>query len=130
MPRRSQSQRRSQKLEPYRCGGQYSRCLIGPLRCFVSALEHSCVGSKWRSTNNGGQSSKLFGKRFYQSQPEHELFMCSQPKPWDRCVPYYVHGDEGRGLRNRPLMVEAFQVAIGAKRCQLYKRSGELGIMI
>ena len=90
----------------------------GALLCGFEVEEHK----QW------GAIFQTFWERFYQSQPEHELFMCSQPKPWDRCVPYYVHGDEGRGLRNRPLMVEAFQVAIGAKGVNFTNEAGSLGL--
>ena len=68
-----------------------------------------CEDSRWQRTLS------RFWTRFRDTDPCHELF-ASKPQPaWPFCVPYYIHGDEGRGLRNRALMIEAFQVAISHK---------------
>ena len=41
---------------------------------------------------------------------DHPIF--SSGFPLDTAIPYFFHGDEGRGLRNRPIMIEAFQPVI------------------
>ena len=67
---------------------------------------HRCEDSGWQCV------LERYWRRFQQCDPLHELF-ASKPQPlWRFCVPYYLHGDEGRGLRNKALMIEAFQVAI------------------
>lgn len=42
--------------------------------------------------------------------PNHPVF--NSGIALTNAIPYYIHGDEGRGLRSRPFLVESFQVVI------------------
>ena len=42
------------------------------------------------------------------------------------CVPYFLHGDEGRGYCRRPFMVESFQPCISHKGMDYINESGQL----
>lgn len=43
-------------------------------------------------------------------EPSHPVFNSSIALT--NAIPYYIHGDEGRGLRSRPFLVESFQPVI------------------
>lgn len=47
--------------------------------------------------------------------------------PTDCCVPYFLHGDEGRTLRNRSFMIHSFQPLISRKGPMKCNESGYLG---
>ena len=72
-----------------------------------------------------------FWRNFRLCEPGHEIF-CNEhgSRPLRCCVPYYIHGDEGRFLRNKPLMIEAFQPAISHKGMAWTNESGLLGTCI
>lgn len=44
--------------------------------------------------------------------PTHPFF--SSNLPWGSSIPIYFHGDEGQGLRGKPLMIQSWQPVIGA----------------
>lgn len=47
--------------------------------------------------------------------------------PIDCCVPYFLHGDEGRTLRSRSFMIHSFQPLISRKGPRKCNESGYLG---
>ena len=71
------------------------------------------------------QILKSFWDHYQATNPGHEVFM--QDKPRGLCVPYYLHGDEGRYLRNKPIMIEAFQMAISHRGPAFTNESGFRG---
>jgi len=44
------------------------------------------------------------------------------------CIPYFMHGDEGRGYCRRPFMVESFQPVISQKGLEYTNESGKLDL--
>ena len=44
------------------------------------------------------------------------------------CIPYFMHGDEGRGYCRRPFMVESFQPVISRKGLEYTNESGKLDL--
>ena len=66
---------------------------------------------------------RQFWKDYRRSNPDHEIFSEGGP-PLECSIPYYLHGDEGRFLRSKPLMIEAFQVAISHKGMSYTNESG------
>ena len=46
------------------------------------------------------------------------------------CIPYFLHGDEGRGYCRRPFMVESFQPVISHKGSDYTNESGYLGALV
>ena len=77
----------------------------------------NCDG--WRAT------LAEFWRNFRGGNAQHEIF--NESRPLDHFVPYYLHGDEGRFYRNKPLMVEAFQPAISHRGVMYTNESGRLG---
>ena len=70
-----------------------------------------------------------FWQQFYETNPDHEIYrQASSSRPLSCCVPYYIHGDEGRFLRNKPLMIESFQPAISHKGLNYTNESGHLAM--
>lgn len=59
----------------------------------------------WRTT------LKKFWSSYRQINSSHPVF--SQEYDLGLCVPYFVHGDEGRGQLRRPYMVISWQCVIG-----------------
>ena len=58
---------------------------------------------------------------------DHELFQSNlSERPMNCCIPYFLHGDEGRFLRNKPLMIEAWQPAISHRGPSFTNESGLL----
>lgn len=54
---------------------------------------------------------RWFWEAFYQDDPTHPIFTCDD---WDPscAIPYMTHGDEGKGLRNQPFMVQSWQTVV------------------
>ena len=51
-----------------------------------------------------------FWALYREVDPQHPIF--ESGINWAHALPYMIHGDEGRGLRNVPWMVEAWQLLI------------------
>ena len=60
--------------------------------------------------------------------PDHPIF--SSGFSLACSIPYFFHGDEGRGLRSRPIMVEAFQPVISQQGPGVTNESGHFSCMI
>ena len=52
-----------------------------------------------------------FWRQYQKIEPNHPIFTSSFDP--GTCVPYYIHGDEGRGQLKRPYMVISWQCLIG-----------------
>ena len=57
--------------------------------------------------------------------PDHPFF--SSGISYTNAIPYYLHGDEGRGLRARPFLVESFQPVIAGQGLFETNEKGYLG---
>lgn len=63
--------------------------------------------SKWR------EQFRLFWQKYRAFDGSHSVF--TDGTNLEFAIPYFIHGDEGRGLGHQPLMVEAWQTAISYK---------------
>ena len=66
-----------------------------------------------------------FWSYYEEVNPDHELY-ADNSKDRACCLPYMLHGDEGRGLRNKPLWIESFQPVIGHKGSAYTNEAGHL----
>lgn len=65
-----------------------------------------------------------FWGEFKNAHPEHCIYQSGFPLHF--CVPYFLHGDEGRTHRQRSFMVESFQPVISHKGPTKTNESGHL----
>ena len=56
-----------------------------------------------------GAVLQLFWKRFRSQQPDLPLYAETNDEDWKFCIPYCLHGDEGRAAGKRPIMVLSAQ---------------------
>ena len=61
---------------------------------------------------------------------QHPMYCTSDHPPPSNTIPYCLRGDEGRGLRNKPFLVESFQAVIGLDGLFGTNESGHLGTHI
>ena len=59
-----------------------------------------------------GQTLRLFWQRYQQIEAEHPFFKQHCDAEWEHCIPYLIHGDEGRGAGKKPVMVISAQPLI------------------
>ena len=66
-----------------------------------------------------------FWQAFHQVDPLHPIF---QHDDWDpsHTIPYMTHGDEGRGPRNQPFMVQSWQTVLSVHGPEETNVSGTL----
>ena len=64
------------------------------------------------TTGNWRPMFRQFWQHYKQVNPTHPLFSQSS---WDygACLPFMIHGDEGRGQLKRPFLVLSIQFAVG-----------------
>ena len=74
--------------------------------------------SKWTSTFHA------FWEEYKTCNSSHPVF--SAGLPLEQCVPYFLHGDEGKTLRSRSMMIESFQPVISRKGPLVSNESGFL----
>ena len=67
-----------------------------------------------------------FWESYRSINGSHAVF--SQGLDLGKCLPYAVHGDEGRGLRFKPYLVESWQPLIGVHGLSCTNESGPLGL--
>ena len=67
-----------------------------------------------------------FWQLFRHTDPGHPIF--STDIPLGQAIPYLVHGDEGRGLRKVPWMVESWQLLISYAGIMVTNESTNLHI--
>ena len=72
--------------------------------------------SKWRSL------LRFFWGTFQQCDPNHPVF--TDGTDLETAIPYMIHGDEGRGLRRQPFMVQAWQLVLSWKGLAKTNTSG------
>ena len=77
------------------------------------------VGGAWRKTFSD------FWTKYEKVDSSHPIFR----EPFDRssCVPFHLHGDEGRGQLRRPYLVVAWQCLIGHRGMDYVNDTGLLG---
>lgn len=61
--------------------------------------------SQWKTLFSG------FWQTYREFDPNHDIYQHSD-LDWSTVIPYLIHGDEGRGARQQPFMVESWQVLI------------------
>ena len=67
-----------------------------------------------------------FWELYRGTNPDHVVF--SSNLPLECCVPYFLHGDEGKTLRSRSMMIESFQPVISRNGPLTTNESGNLGV--
>ena len=68
------------------------------------------VSGSWKNT------FRQFWRDYQATNPTHPIYSHFAEDPdfdTGNCIPYFIHGDEGRGHLRRPFMVLSFQFAIG-----------------
>lgn len=61
-----------------------------------------------------------FWKNFNQCFPDHELFSIHDRDRWGRCLPFYLHIDEGTGLKKGAVLVLSWQTVFGRETSEVY----------
>ena len=81
-------------------------------------------GFRLEQAHQWNQMLKEFWGLYFSAHPDH----CLRTSGFNLgyCIPYFFHGDEGRGFRNRPVMVESFQPVISYKGPTVTNESGHL----
>lgn len=94
---------------------QYPKVLLGGFEL--------CEEDQWRKLLT------MFWQGFYQDDPLHPIFARHD---WDpSCtIPYMTHGDEGKGLRCNPFMVQSWQTVLSVNGPGDTNMSGYLGFDI
>lgn len=64
----------------------------------------------------------IFWGTFQQCDPNHPVF--TDGTDLETAIPYMIHGDEGRGLRRQPFMVQAWQPVLSWKGLAKTNTSG------
>lgn len=68
-----------------------------------------------------------FWHRYRELDSTHPFFEHHPPDEWGRCIPYLLHGDEGRGKSKVPILVQSFQMLIAPTGIESTNISGQLG---
>ena len=69
-----------------------------------------------------------FWELYRGANPDHAVF--SSNLQLETCMPYFLHGDEGKTLRSRSMMIESFQPVISRKGPSSTNESGNLGHIV
>ena len=67
-------------------------------------LAGHALNGNWRGVFN------MFWEKYQQIDPQHPIYQSDYDR--SACVPYYIHGDEGRGHLRRPYMVISWQCVV------------------
>ena len=67
-----------------------------------------------------------FWTRYQHLDPSHPIYATHPESVRGRCIPFLVHGDEGRGKGKVPILIQSFQMLIGPKGEQTTNISGWL----
>ena len=76
-------------------------------RIFRSGGHFWLAGQTLDSAHSFGQTLHQFWERFRIAEPN--LPFWDLDYDWRYCLPYFIHGDEGRGSAKRPIMVLSAQ---------------------
>ena len=74
------------------------------------------------------QVFSTFWQRYQELDPDHEFFVQHPPQVWGRCLPYCLHGDEGRGKGKMPILIQSYQMVVGPDGVERTNTSGIHGI--
>ncbi|CAE7299174.1 unnamed protein product [Symbiodinium sp. CCMP2456] len=55
----------------------------------------------------------LFWQKFKAVHPQHDIFLNSENRDFRRLIPYYLHGDGGRGYKKDPIEILSMFPALG-----------------
>ena len=91
------------------------------LKCHPSYL---LGGMELEDTLGWQHQFATFWETYRTIDPDHEVF--SAGLELANVVPYALHGDEGKGLRGKPFLVESFQPVIGRHGMFVTNESGKL----
>ena len=97
---------------------------------WIKALVSSCpeillCGFKLEDDMGWKQVLSSFWQIYQTIDPNHCFF--ESTIPFTNAIPYYLHGDEGRGLRSKPFLVESFQPVIANQGLFETNEKGQLG---
>ena len=71
-----------------------------------------------------GSMSQLLLETYWgnlqQSMPNHAIYTMFEKSDWGRCIPFYLHMDEGVGQRKRAVLVVSAQTPFGIETAQRY----------
>ena len=59
----------------------------------------------------------------YQKEDEGHPVFSTHSARLNRCIPYFLFGDEGRGYRKSPVMIWAFEACLGLTTRETYKKN-------
>ena len=80
------------------------RALINECPQFLFAGEKSCESEKAK------QTFRSFWEQYAKANPQHEFFTSGKPPEYS--IPVMFHGDEGRGARKTPFLVQSWQPVV------------------
>ena len=92
----------------------------------TEAPEFLLAGHQLGDVDGWRKTLSWFWSKYYKINPSHPVFH-DHPDHLCDSVPYFLHGDEGRGQCHRPFYVEAFQPVLSHKGPQYTNESGYLG---
>ena len=88
--------------------------------------EHILGGMRLEEVDGWTMQFTSFWESYRSINAAHPVFL--EGLDLGKCVPYALHGDEGRGLRFKPYLVESFQPCIGVRGLQYTNESGPRGL--
>ncbi len=68
-----------------------------------------------------------FWSRYQGLEPDHPFYEHHPPAEWGRCIPFAIHGDEGRGKGKIPILITSYQMIVGVDGIETTNMSGCLG---
>ena len=69
-----------------------------------------------------------FWMKYEQVNPGHPVYSDFDEATRRKCVPYFLHGDEGRGQCRKPLMIESFQPCVSHRGLEFTNESTYLDV--
>ena len=65
-----------------------------------------------------------FWKTYKKIDNSHPMYEHHPRCEWGRCIPYCLHGDEGRGKSKVPILIQSYQMLIGPAGIEHTNMSG------
>ena len=100
---------------------------ILPMRAWLNALVSDCpqfLFAGHTSCEAAADVFTTFWRKFRQCEPNHCIF--GDGKELSRCIPVFFHGDEGRGARKTPFLVQSWQPVISHLGLNATNMSGSI----
>ena len=69
---------------------------------------------------------RCFWKNFHKCYPEHEFYNIHSEDRWGRSLPFYLHIDEGTGLKKGAVLVLSWQSILGKETSTLFRNYREI----